>query len=246
MVSGVAHELNNPLTSVIGFSELLLRSDLPAGAKADIEIICSEANRTATIVKNLLTFARQQSKEKQQLDINAPVLAVLRMRERQQSVNNIKVETRLTVGLPQVMANRSQLQQVFFNVIINAEQAMLSAHRKGVLSISSERRGDFVRVSFTDDGPGISSEHMARIFSPFFTTKEPGQGIGLGLSISQGIIAEHGGKMWAESTRERGDLYCRTAGLRVVVSFPSQNKHRIAETVKAVSFGDGFFVGRRQ
>ena len=186
---------------------MLLRSDLPAGAKADIEIICSEANRTATIVKNLLTFARQQSKEKQKLDINAPVLSILRMRERQQSVNNIKVETRLTAGLPRVMGNLSQLQQVFFNVTINAEQAMLSVRRKGVLLITSERRGDFVRVSFTDDGPGISPEHISRLFSPFFTTKEPGQGIGLGLSISHGIIAEHGGRIWAESTPGKGATF---------------------------------------
>jgi two-component system NtrC family sensor kinase len=199
LVSGVAHEINNPLTGIIGFSELLLARALPEDIKADLKIINDEAKRTATIVKGLLTFARKQSPEKQVIGIQESIKTVLQLRAHEQSLNNIQVKTRFASDLPQIMGNGSQLQQVFFNIVINAEFFMLEAHGKGTLTITTERIGDFVRASFADDGPGISEENMVKLFSPFHTTKAVGKGTGLGLSICHGIIAEHGGRIWAEN-----------------------------------------------
>ncbi len=207
LVSGVAHELNNPLTSVIGFSELLLQRQLPDDIRADLQIVNEEAKRTSSIVKNLLTFARQRPQDKHPMQISEPIQSVLMLRNHEQSVNSISVNTSFAPNLPLIMANGSQLQQVFFNLVVNAEFAMTEAHNRGTLTITTERAGDFVRVSITDDGPGIAPENMKRLFSPFFTTKELGKGTGLGLSICQGIIAEHGGKIWAESEPERGATF---------------------------------------
>ncbi len=207
LVSGVAHELNNPLTSVIGFSDLLLQKELPGDIRSDLRIVNSEAKRTATIVKNLLTFARQQPQQKTPVDINEPLQTVLQIRDHSQRANNITAEQHLTKGLPPVMANSSQLQQVFLNIIVNAEQAMTGAHNKGTLNIYSEQRESFVRVTIADDGPGISLKNMPRLFTPFFTTKEIGKGTGLGLSISQGIVLEHGGRVWAKSEPGKGATF---------------------------------------
>ncbi|MDO8578926.1 MAG: ATP-binding protein [Dehalococcoidales bacterium] len=207
LVSGVAHELNNPLTSVLGFSDILLQKELPNDIRSDLEIVNSEAKRTALIVKNLLTFARQQPQQKTLLDVNEPLQTVLQLRGHSQRANNITTETHLAKRLPPVLANISQIEQVFLNIIVNAEQAMIEAHNKGTLKIYSEHRGDFVRVTVTDDGPGISRENMSRLFTPFFTTKEIGKGTGLGLSISQGIILEHGGRIWAESEPGKGTTF---------------------------------------
>jgi len=207
LVSGIAHELNNPLTGVIGFSELLLKRELPDDIKKDLKIINDEAQRTARIVKNLLTFARKQSQEKQPMDINESIQTVLELRAHEQKVSNIKVNTRLAPDLPQIMGNSSQLQQVFFNIVINAEFFMSEAHERGTMTITTERIGDSVRASLADDGPGISKESMSRLFSPFFTTKEVGQGTGLGLSICHGIITEHGGRIYAESELGKGATF---------------------------------------
>jgi len=207
LVSGIAHELNNPLTGVIGFSDLLLARKLPDDVKADLKIINDEAKRTAKIVKNLLTFARRQSDEKQAVSIHESIQAVMQLRTHEQSVNNIQVNTHFASGLLQIMGNGSQLQQVFFNIVINAEFFMLEAHGKGTLTITTERIGDFVRASFADDGPGISKENMEHLFSPFCTTKEVGKGTGLGLSICLGIITEHGGRIWAESELGKGATF---------------------------------------
>ncbi len=199
LVSGVAHELNNPLTSVISFSDLLLQRELPEEIKADLKVVNDEANRAAGIVKNLLTFARKQPQEKQPIDVNEQIQRVLQLRAYDQKVNNIQVDLHLDTHLPLVMGNSSQLQQVFFNLIINAEFFMLQAHGKGTLTITTENAGDFVRVLVADDGPGITKEDMKYLFTPFFTTKEVGKGTGLGLSICQGITAEHGGTIYAKS-----------------------------------------------
>ncbi len=207
LVSGVAHEINNPLTSVIGFSQLLLDSDLPGNVKADLKIVNNEAKRTAKIVSNLLTFVRKQKEGKVLIDVNEPINRVLELRSSEQRVNNIQVITRFASNLSAVMGNTSQLQQVFFNIVINAEFFMIEAHKKGNLTITTERTGDFVRVSFSDDGPGISTENMSKLFTPFFTTKEVGKGTGLGLSICTGIITEHDGKIYAHSEPGNGATF---------------------------------------
>jgi len=207
LTSGIAHELNNPLTGVIGFSDLLLRRDLPADIKEDLEIVNREAKRTSTVVKGLLAFARQQEIEKTPLDINCTIEEVLRLRAYEQRVNNIEVDTRFARDLPEISGNGAQLQQVFMNIIINAEHAMLGAHARGRLSIVTERVGETVRASIADDGPGISASDMKRLFNPFFTTKEVGKGTGLGLSISHGIVTDHGGSMYAESEPGKGAMF---------------------------------------
>jgi len=204
LVSGVAHEINNPLTSIIGFSELVLEREISDDIKNDLKTIHDEAVRTAVIVKSLLTFAREQPDGKAPLDINENIQKVLKLRAHEQTVNNIQVITHLASDLPQVIGNSSQFQQVVFNIIINAEYFMLEAHHKGTLSITTERIGDFVRASLTDDGPGISKKHISDIFSPFLTTKDVGKGTGLGLSVCYGIITEHGGMIYAESEPGEG------------------------------------------
>ncbi len=207
LVSGIAHELNNPLTSVIGFSELLLQKELTEDLRADLKIVNDEAKRTSTIVKNLLIFARQQPQEKCPLNINDPIQSVLHLRAHEQIMNNIRVCASFAENLPSVLGNDSQLQQVFFNIVTNAEFAMIEAQRKGNLTITTLDAGNFIQARITDNGPGISKENMKRLFSPFFTTKGPGKGTGLGLSICQGIITEHGGRVWAESEPGNGTTF---------------------------------------
>jgi two-component system NtrC family sensor kinase len=207
LAAGIAHELNNPLTGVIGFSDLLLERDLPADVKADLETVNQEAMRAVNIVKGLLAFAREQRIEKAQIDINSIIEGVLQLRSYEQRVSNIEVDARFASALPPVMGNGAQLQQVFINIILNAEQAMLEAHGRGKLTIATERVGDMVRASFTDDGPGISPANMKQLFTPFFTTREVGKGTGLGLSICHGIVTEHGGKVYAESELGKGATF---------------------------------------
>ena len=205
--SGIAHELNNPLTSVIGFSQLLMEGDVPANMKEDLGIVNSEAQRAAAIVKNLLTFARKHAPVKQLSQVNTVIEDVLRLRAYEQKVNNIEVENRLSPNLPEIMIDHFQMQQVFLNVMVNAEFAMLEAHHRGKLVITTEKYGDVIRVIFTDDGPGISKENLKHVFDPFFTTKEVGKGTGLGLSICHGIVSEHGGKIYARSEKGHGTTF---------------------------------------
>ncbi|MFC1984915.1 PAS domain S-box protein, partial [Chloroflexota bacterium] len=208
LISGVAHELNNPLTGVIGFSDLLAgRKDLPDDIKEDIEIINREAKRTANIVKNLLTFARKQPKERQPTDINRAIEAVMELRAYEQKVSNFEVNTRFASDLPEIMANAFDLQQAFLNIIVNAEHAMLEAHGKGTITITTVREEDIIRVSLADDGPGISEEQIGHVFDPFFTTKEVGKGTGLGLSICYGTITDHGGRIYVESKLGKGATF---------------------------------------
>ena len=207
LTSGIAHEINNPLTGVIGFSELLLERDLPDDIKEDLRVVRNGATRTAEIVKNLLTFARRKPQEKVPTDINENIQRVLELRSHEMKVNDIRLVTRFAANLPRVTGNPGQLQQVFLNIIVNAEFFMLEAHKKGTLTITTKLAGDFVRTSFTDDGPGISEENMKHLFTPFYTTKEVGKGTGLGLSICHGIITEHGGKIYAESELGKGATF---------------------------------------
>ena len=205
--SGIAHELNNPLTSVIGFSQLLMEGDVPDSIKEDLGIVHSEAQRAAAIVKNLLTFARKHAPVKELSNVNAVVEDVLRLRSYEQKVNNIEVENRLSPNLPEIMIDHFQMQQVFLNIMVNAEFAMQEAHHKGKLVVTTEKLDGIIRISFADDGPGISKENLKHIFDPFFTTKEVGKGTGLGLSICHGIVTEHGGQIYATSEKGQGATF---------------------------------------
>jgi two-component system NtrC family sensor kinase len=202
LISGIAHELNNPLTGVMGYSQLLqLRENIDDRAKENLLKINNLALRCQKIVQNLLSFARKQKPERTLSNVNDILERTIELRNYELSVNNIEIVRKLDDNLPQTIADAHQLQQVFLNVITNAEHAMLEAHGRGQLSIAS--RADFKKnriiVEIFDDGPGISEEHLNRIFDPFFTTKEVGKGTGLGLSLAYGIIKEHDGNIFASS-----------------------------------------------
>jgi PAS domain S-box-containing protein len=207
MASGVAHELNNPLTSIIGLSGLLKLHKLPLDVKEDLDAINSEAQRCAAIVKNLLTFARKHASKKEAVQVENVVKDVVKLRDFEHRANNISIETVFAPDLPYVMADYYQMQQVFLNIIINAEAAMADANKQGKLKITTELADGQVRVSFKDDGPGITKETLGLIFNPFFTTKAVGKGTGLGLSIVYGIVTSHGGKVYANSEYGHGATF---------------------------------------
>jgi signal transduction histidine kinase/CheY-like chemotaxis protein len=207
LVSGVAHELNNPLTGIMGFAQLLLLRELDETSRRQVETIYAEAERASKIVSNLLTFARRRKAQKEPSELNTLIERVLELRNYDLRVRNIDVSLDLDPSLPSTLVDANQIQQVFLNVIINAEQAMLTNGGEGTLRIQTRGRDGAVLVSFQDSGPGMSAETMRRIFDPFFTTKEAGEGTGLGLTISYGIIEEHGGRIWAESRGGRGTTF---------------------------------------
>jgi PAS domain S-box-containing protein len=207
LAAGVAHEINNPLTGVIGYSELLMQEDVPERIKNDLEIINNGAKRVADVVKGLLKFARQTKPERTIVDINEIIEVTLRLRAYELETSNIKVTAKLAPDLPLTVADAGQLQQVFLNLLINAEMEMGLAHGKGKLIVKTEHTDNTIRITFKDDGPGIAKENLERIFEPFFSTREAGKGTGLGLSICHGIITEHGGRIWAESRQGKGATF---------------------------------------
>jgi PAS domain S-box-containing protein len=207
LASGVAHEINNPLTGVIGYAELLMQEDVPEHIKNDLEIIHDGAQRVAGIVKGLLKFARQTRPERLPVNINEIIEVALRLRAYELETNNIKFVTNLAPELPLTIADPGQLQQVFLNLIVNAETEMKLAHGKGTLTIKTEHTSNAIKISFKDNGPGIAKKNLEKIFDPFFTTREVGEGTGLGLSICYSIVSEHGGKIYAESRPGRGATF---------------------------------------
>jgi two-component system NtrC family sensor kinase len=202
LVSGVAHELNNPLASISAFAQLLLADDALAGEhRHSAEVVRAEAKRAARIVHNLLTFARQHKAEKVPADINQVVTDTLELRVYELNVRGIQLSQELDDADPPVtMVDIHQLQQVLLNLITNAEQAMSEVpERRHRLTIRTRTEADIVRLEVEDTGPGIPDAAMHQLFVPFFTTKATGKGTGLGLSISLGIVSEHGGRIWAEN-----------------------------------------------
>ena len=207
LVSGVAHELNNPLTGIMGFAQLLLLRELDDTSRKQVETIYAEAERASKIVSNLLTFARRRTAQKEPANLNTLIERVLELRNYDLRVRNIDVQLDLDTALPETMLDANQVQQVFLNVVINAEQAMKDGDGAGTLHITTKKSGRSVTIAFEDSGPGMSAETVRRIFDPFFTTKDAGEGTGLGLTISYGIIEEHGGRIWAESEPGRGTRF---------------------------------------
>lgn len=208
LAAGVAHEINNPLTAVIGYAHLLLdRKDIPVDIKRDVEVINEGAQRVAGIVKKLLVFARQTKPERTYVDINEVINTTLELRAYSLQGNNVKVILQFDPDLPTTVADPGQLQQVFLNLIMNAEAEVKLVHGGGKLAIKTEQMGDNLRISFKDNGLGIAKENLERIFNPFFTTRKVGQGTGLGLSVCHGIVTEHKGRIWAESQLGRGATF---------------------------------------
>lgn len=207
MASGIAHELNNPLASIVGLSELLTEEDLPDSVREDVKIINSEGLRAAGVVKNMLSFASIHTPTKQPVQMNQVIEDILKLRAYHWRINNIAVETDLDPELPNVMADYFQMQQVFLNIVLNAEQSMTESHGKGTLKITSGMVDGLVIFSFNDDGTGIAPQNIGRIFDPFFTTKEVGSGTGLGLSICYGIVTSHGGRIYARSEIGQGATF---------------------------------------
>jgi two-component system NtrC family sensor kinase len=229
LTAGVAHELNNPLTSIMGFVQLLQRTELPERQAQYVGTIFDESKRAGRIVRSLLTFARRQEPEKRMLDVNAILEETLSLVAYQLRVSGVKVHKDFDPRLPATAADAYQMQQVFVNIINNAQQAMHEARGSGTLTIrtasvlrpagyaqsasmnlqdtpDSTLEG-WIRVEFSDDGPGIAPELLMRIFDPFFTTKGQGKGTGLGLSVCHGIMRDHDGHIWAESAPGRGATF---------------------------------------
>ncbi len=235
LVSGVAHELNNPLAGISAFAQLLLTEKrFPPDQRTAAEMIYAEARRASRIVQNLLTFARQHKPERTSTSLNQVLDDALELRGYELRVRGIEVVRDYDEDLPETMADAHQLQQVFLNLITNAEQAM--EKRQGNtqrLTVSTRRASNVIRIEVEDSGPGIPPNLLERIFNPFFTTKPTGSGTGLGLSISLGIVREHEGKIWAENAP--------TGGAHFTIELPlvaSQEGEQFAETPTTAGAGE--------
>jgi len=209
LIAGVAHDLNNPLASVVGFADYLVESsaDTPSEMLEPLGAIQQEAERAANIVKNLLNFARKQEGRRQVKPVNEILAATLFLLRNQLMAAKIDAEVDVAPGVPPVSVDMNQIQQVFVNLIANAAQVIQSSGVGSRIVIRAVSWLDGVAVTVEDDGPGIPPEIAHRVFEPFFTTKPAGEGTGLGLSICQGIVKEHGGRLSLVPTQRRGAVF---------------------------------------
>jgi two-component system NtrC family sensor kinase len=215
LVAGVAHELNNPLTSVIGYAQLV-EEELRAGPSRrppeevaqDLRRIAEESERAARIVRNLLTFARRQGAERAPQDLVDVCERVIALREYSFRISGLELITGFQAGVPRVLADAGQLQQVLLNLVLNAEQAMRGAVRRTLtIAVRHAARLNAVELRVSDSGHGIENGSLSRIFDPFFTTRDVGEGTGLGLSICYGIVRDHGGQIAVESRPQEGTTF---------------------------------------
>jgi signal transduction histidine kinase len=209
MAAGVAHELNNPLTTVTGFAELILES-LPKDSAEyeDLTLVLQEAHRARGVVRRLLDFSRQGEVLRASVDINELLTNVLALMHHLAQTSGVEIRVELWEELPQIRVDRNQLQQVFLNMIHNALQAMPSGGKLVLQTQVDQRNGqEWIGVRVQDTGVGIEKKDLDKIFEPFFTTKPSGQGTGLGLSISYGIVSEHGGYIDVESKKGSGTTF---------------------------------------
>jgi PAS domain S-box-containing protein len=213
LVSGVAHEVNNPLTAILGFADLLLENpEIPETARKDLRVILQEAQRTKQIVQNLLSFARQMPPQRNAVQLNQILRRTIQLRSYDFNSHGVDIVEHLDEGLPDVIGDAHQLQQVFLNILNNAYDAVHEVGRPARIEIMTTKAGNAVEVSFRDNGYGVS--HPDRIFDPFFTTKEVGKGTGLGLSICYGIVKEHGGEILCHNNTDG-------QGATFIVRFPA-------------------------
>jgi C4-dicarboxylate-specific signal transduction histidine kinase len=207
LVSGVAHELNNPLQAILGFADLLqIRADLPADAMADLALIQKESARATAIIRNLSRFTRQQTAEPSPVRLGDVVASVVELRQRLLDEASVTLEI-VEHSNPSVVAVFAELQQVVLNLMINAEQALADVPPPRVISIDITEGQGRARLEMRDGGPGVPPDHEAKLFQPFFTTKPVGKGTGLGLSVSYGIIQSHGGTIGYQRASNGGALF---------------------------------------
>jgi PAS domain S-box-containing protein len=210
MIGGVAHELNNPLTSILGVSELLQDTETNETTRKQLAMLQQQARRAAEIVQNLTYFSRPPAPGKSKINLVEVVERTLNLHAYSLRKNNITVDFLKEAGVPYALGDPHQLMQVFLNLILNAEHAIRDARDKGTLRIRLGKADNTVWVSFHDDGPGIAKENMSSIFDPFYTTKRPGRGTGLGLSICKSVMKEHNGSIEAANSPEGGAVFTVT------------------------------------
>lgn len=218
LVSGVTHEINNPLAIVLGYSEMMLQDEgLNEESRKSVESIHHEAERAKKVIQGLLSFARKHNPEKERINVNEVLENTLSLVNYELNKNGVSVVKELDPELPEIVADPNQLQQVFMNLIINAQHAMEESPGDKALTISSrinDGKNGFVQIAFEDKGPGIPTEILPKIFDPFYTSKPKGKGTGLGLSVSFGIINEHSGEIYAENAKD--------SGARFIIDLPLQ------------------------
>jgi C4-dicarboxylate-specific signal transduction histidine kinase len=206
LAAGVAHEINNPLTIIMAQLHLLAQGELDPHIAEAMAVIDAAAKRAASIVRDLILFAEHRPPRRSRCQVGEQVREVVAFEETRLEAEGITVRVHLE-PVPDIWADHNHLQEVLLHVLQNARHAMREAHTGGVLSISVKPTATGVRIEVKDDGPGIPPEHLPRIFNPFFTTKQPGDGRGLGLSVAHSIITEHGGRIWAENIPAGGALF---------------------------------------
>ncbi len=236
-MSGVAHELNNPLATILACAERLTVRDLDQATRRDLGAIHNAAERAARIVRNLQTFARKRHTTRTSVDLNQVIRDTLALHTFNARPKGIEVESSLAQTLPPVFVDPHQIQQILLNLVVNAEHAMLDANGRGTLIIRSreDRDRDAVLVEVEDDGPGIAVELQAKIFDPFFTTKPVGKGTGLGLTVAYAIAEEHGGELGFRS--EPGSGTCFTLALPVTGARVKLQEAKAAEPALTVPRG---------
>jgi PAS domain S-box-containing protein len=210
MIGGVAHELNNPLTAIMGVSELLQDTETNEGSRKQLAILQQQARRAAEIVQNLTYFSRPPAPGKSKINLVEVVERTLNLHAYSLRKNNITIDFLKEAGVPYALGDPHQLMQVFLNLILNAEQAIRDARDRGTLRIRLGKGDNSVWVSFHDDGPGIPKENLPSIFDPFYTTKRPGRGTGLGLSICKSVMKEHSGSVEAANSPDGGAVFTVT------------------------------------
>jgi PAS domain S-box-containing protein len=210
MIGGFAHELNNPLTGILGLSEMLQECDLAENTKKQLGMIHTQARRAAEIVQNLVFYSRPPAPGKSRVNLSEMIQRSLHLQAYSLRKNNITVDFEPNEALPSIAGDPNQLVQVFWNLLVNAEQAIREVRDKGTIRIRLGRNSNFLWTTVQDDGPGIAPENMPNIFDPFYTTKRPGRGTGLGLSICKAVLKEHGGNIEAASSPGAGATFTVT------------------------------------
>jgi len=224
LVSGVAHEVNNPLAAILGFTDLLLENPaIPDNAREDLQIILHEAQRTKDIVQDLLSFARQRPVQRELVQVNSVLRQTIKLRSYDFASHGVEVSEDFDENLAPALGDAQQLQQVFLNILNNAYDAVQEAGQRGSISIRTRREADLIEVAFTDNGTGVTDPE--RIFDPFFTTKQAAKGTGLGLSICYGIVRAHGGEIFCANNEG-------AQGCTFKIRIPVANETAVASIAK--------------